>query len=566
MAKFLSLLCATLLYAPPALAQIPSDAIRRLVPGRPVERTMQGGDVHRYQVGLRAGEHLEVVVNQRGIDIVLISLQPDGRKISEVDSPNGAQGPEPISVTASTTGSYQLEVRSLQADAAPGRYEIRIEALLTARQYRTRLADERARDDAIVRRLVSQATPLRSVTPGSGFADLLPLKEILRDVRVVGLGEATHGTREFFQLRHRLVEFLVSEMGFTVLAMEGSYAAFTRINDYVLHGVGDRAEVLAGQGYWILDVEEVAALIDWLRAHNTTVPHDRKVRFVGIDANANRTAMDAVIAWLARVAPDRASNAEALFERIRQEDAKAIDFAPTVVTAAELADLYRLISYVVLNKARFASRTSEEETETMLHNLRLVAQFAEFNNADPVDGGGTRDGYMAENFQYIVNRSTSDARFVVLAHNAHISKRGTGRFPAMGSYLQRSLGTAYYALGFAFGEGEFQAQVTGEGKPRVRVFRLGPAPQRTIDWYLARAGAGNFIIDLKRLPDGSVTSQWLQSTQRMHWVGAVFSESWSDRQWTQPFVLERDFDGLVFIERTTAARPTLTGGRDGMLE
>lgn len=529
----------------------------------PIERMMQGGEVHRYQVTLSTGQYLKVVVDQRGIDVVVTALRPDGVKISEVDSPNGTQGPEPISVAASASGVYQFEVRSLEANAAPGRYEIRLEELLSAEQYRRRLVDENVRDEAVVARLKNQAIPLRSVTAGSGLDDLMPLKDVLRDVRVVGLGEATHGTREFFQLRHRILEFLVKDMGYTVLAVEGSYAAFMNINDYVLHGKGDRAKVLADQKYWILDTEEVAAMIDWMRAHNQTVPNERKVKFLGIDSNANELAMRLVTDYLGKVAPERVQSAETVFQNILPEDLKAINFAPTEVPAARRSDLYKLISHLVLNKARFVRDTSPEEFETALQHLRLIAQFTEFNSPGVVDGGGTRDGYMAENFQYIVNGEKPTTRFIVLAHNAHISKRDTGNLPAMGSYLQKSFGNGYYAFGFAFNQGSFQAQVAGQGTPRVREFTLGAAPERTVEWYFARTGIASYIVDLRRLQNDETLSQWLKATHRMHWVGAIFSEEWGQSQWTQPFLLSRDFDGLIFIEKTTSARPTPTGRRTG---
>jgi erythromycin esterase len=134
----------------------------------------------------------------------------------------------------------------------------------------------------------------------------------------------------------------------------------------------------------------------------------------------------------------------------------------------------------------------------------------------------------------------------------------------MGSYLRKIFGNGYYAFGFAFNQGEFQAQVSGEGKPRVQVFRLGPASERTVDWYLARAGVGNYIVDFRRSQKDKAVSQWLQATHRMHWVGAIFSDKWGEPQWTQPFVLSRDFDGLIFIEKTTPARPTPTGRREGI--
>ncbi|MFE7115087.1 erythromycin esterase family protein, partial [Streptomyces sp. NPDC057654] len=93
--------------------------------------------------------------------------------------------------------------------------------------------------------LAANAVPLvGGLTAGAPTADLEPLKRTLDGVRAVGLGEATHGTREFFLLKHRLLEFLVTEMGFTVLAMEAGASAALAVNDYVLHGIGEAADVL----------------------------------------------------------------------------------------------------------------------------------------------------------------------------------------------------------------------------------------------------------------------------------------------------------------------------------
>jgi erythromycin esterase len=79
--------------------------------------------------------------------------------------------------------------------------------------------------DEVIGWLTRNALPLSSLSAGAPTTDLQPLKSVLGGVRIVGLGEATHGTREFFQLKHRLLEFLVTEMGFSALAMEASASA-----------------------------------------------------------------------------------------------------------------------------------------------------------------------------------------------------------------------------------------------------------------------------------------------------------------------------------------------------
>src|SRR5690348_16288283 len=81
-----------------------------------------------------------------------------------------------------------------------------------------------ADDEAVATWIEQHAVPLRTVRAGSGFTDLEPLRAVLHDVRVDGLGEATHGTSEFQQVKHRLLEFLVTQMGFTAFAIEAAYS------------------------------------------------------------------------------------------------------------------------------------------------------------------------------------------------------------------------------------------------------------------------------------------------------------------------------------------------------
>ncbi|MBA4122873.1 MAG: tetratricopeptide repeat protein [Acidobacteria bacterium] len=100
--------------------------------GKPIERQLAGNEAHSYKIALAANQYLHVVVEQRGIDVVVALFAPDGKKIAEVDSPNGTQGEEPISIVAEAAGSYRLEVRSPEAKVAAGRYQVKVEELRTA--------------------------------------------------------------------------------------------------------------------------------------------------------------------------------------------------------------------------------------------------------------------------------------------------------------------------------------------------------------------------------------------------------------------------------------------------
>jgi erythromycin esterase len=125
--------------------------------------------------------------------------------------------------------------------------------------------------------LKEHAIPLRTVEAGHGFADTQPLKQVIGDAQIVSLGEATHGTREFFQLKHRMFEFLVSQMGFTVFSIEANWPESLAVNDYVLNGKGDPAKALSGMYFWTWDTEEVLDMIRWMRQYNEDPTHVHKI-------------------------------------------------------------------------------------------------------------------------------------------------------------------------------------------------------------------------------------------------------------------------------------------------
>jgi CHAT domain-containing protein/tetratricopeptide (TPR) repeat protein len=106
--------------------------LRLLEPGKLIEREMTEGQAHYFQIILASGQYLRVVVNQRGIDVVVTLIGPDGKKLIEADSPNGARGSEMVELITGLAGDYRLEVRSVEKDGATGRYEVKIAQLREA--------------------------------------------------------------------------------------------------------------------------------------------------------------------------------------------------------------------------------------------------------------------------------------------------------------------------------------------------------------------------------------------------------------------------------------------------
>jgi erythromycin esterase-like protein len=137
----------------------------------------------------------------------------------------------------------------------------------------------------LVRKIGRAAIPIESVDPGNRFADLAPLGRIWQGVRVVALGEATHGTSEFFRMKHRMTEFLVTQMGFRHFAIEMDERRAKPIDEYIQ---GERNENPVRNLYWPWRTQEVAATIDWMRRYNQSAPAVDRLHFHGIDYQGER--------------------------------------------------------------------------------------------------------------------------------------------------------------------------------------------------------------------------------------------------------------------------------------
>ena len=151
---------------------------------------------------------------------------------------------------------------------------------------------------AVIDWVRANAIPLKTVEAGNGFEDMRPLGKTIGDARIVALGEATHGTREFFQLKHRMVEYLATELGFSVFAIEANMPEAYRVNDFIENGTGDPKKLLKGMYFWTWDTQEVLDMILWMRKFNQS--GRGHIRFAGFDMQSPEVPLANVRSFVVR--------------------------------------------------------------------------------------------------------------------------------------------------------------------------------------------------------------------------------------------------------------------------
>jgi erythromycin esterase-like protein len=162
-----------------------------------------------------------------------------------------------------------------------------------------------ADDHTVIEWIRGHAVRLQTPQAGHGFGDMQPLKKIIGKARVVALGDAAYGTREFSQLKHRMLEFLASEMGFSILSIAADMPEAYRLNDYVLTGAGDPAKLLRSMDVQAWNTQEVFEMIRWMRQFNQS--GKGRVEFTGFGTGNIKVAMETVRDFIVRNHPAYAS-------------------------------------------------------------------------------------------------------------------------------------------------------------------------------------------------------------------------------------------------------------------
>ena len=224
--------------------------------------------------------------------------------------------------------------------------------------------------------LTQHTITLAGTDPTQRTDDLAPLAGMVGTAHIVGMGEGTHGTREFFLMKHRMLEFLVQQMGFTYFAIEATSPESDDMNRYVLGGDGDPKKLLSHLYFWTWNTQEVLDMITWMRQWNSTAPASQRVQFLGFDMQYPGASMDSVAAFIARVDPASSDFVSDRFSCIvpfrnhfqtpgQQPTAYASrDTATKAACAADLQSVYDLIS----GKRATYERAEPNSFEAVLHH------------------------------------------------------------------------------------------------------------------------------------------------------------------------------------------------------
>ena len=418
--------------------------------------------------------------------------------------------------------------------------------------------------DTLAERVRRRAHPLASP------ADLDPLLARIGDARFVLLGEATHGTHEFYAWRAAITQRLIEEKGFSFVAVEGDWPDCYAVNRYVKGypdaGASAEAVVHAFERWptWMWANREVAELAEWLRAHNASQPVERHVGFYGLDVYSLWDSMREVVQYLERIDPEAARQARrayGCFDPYHQDEQQYAAAAALVPTACE----DEAVAMLGTLRARAPEyREDGRDAYFAAEQNALIVRNAERYYRAMVRGGSAswnvRDRHMAETLDRLVAHHGAGAKAIVWEHNTHI---GDARYTTMrrsrtvnvGQLVREAHGEApdqgdgVMLVGFGTHRGTV---IAGEewGEPMRRV-RVPPAREGSWEDVLHRAGDG---ADLLLVFDGSVNGgiRGLEEWRDHRAIGVVYNPDYERFGNYVPTLVPRRYDAFVFVDESRA--------------
>jgi erythromycin esterase-like protein len=405
-----------------------------------------------------------------------------------------------------------------------------------------------------------------------GTDDFAPILERIGDARFVLLGEASHGTHEFYRVRAEVTKALIRHHGFRAVAVEADWPDAYRVNRFVRGRDTDADAEEALRGFrrfpqWMWRNADVLDFVGWLRSHNDGLPDEHRAGFYGIDLYSLHASMAAVVAYLRRVDPaaaDRAARRYGCFER-HGDDPQHYGYAATLGLSpscerdvvAQLVDLRaRAASYAARD-----GRVAMEDLFFAEQNARLVANAERYYRAmfgSRTSSWNLRDEHMAETLEGLeqfLGRNGAPAKIVVWAHNSHLgdaraTEMGDGGELNVGQLVRQRVGTDVVLIGFSTYTGTVTAASDWD-EPAERK-RVRPALAGSIEAVMHEVGLRAFALDLV---EPNEATEALDTPLLERAIGVIYRpdterQSHYFRAW-----LPEQFDVLLHYDETRAVDP-----------
>ncbi|MFE3976831.1 MULTISPECIES: erythromycin esterase family protein [unclassified Peribacillus] len=403
----------------------------------------------------------------------------------------------------------------------------------------------RISQNSIAKSLELQAKQLKTSDPKQPLDDLKPLKDMIGNANYVGLGEATHGSSEIFMMKHRLVKYLVTELGFTNFGIEEDWGNGLKLNEYIQTGKGDPREFLK----LLYPNDEIVAMVEWMREYNADPVNKKKIQFIGLDLKMlDQSVFDKVINYVKEHHPDLLPEVEQSYKELSSVAGNLQEYMKltTEVKEKHMANAQKVVK-LLEDKTESNNETDSHELAWVKETTKVIENFTKMViPADYPSMVKLHDQYLAEHAVWAQEKL--GGKTMVWGHNIHIAKGVITEkmYPKVaGEFLKERVGNQYVAIGSTTTEGKYTAYISlSENKIAADTIQKN---ENSSNHMLGQVHYDQFLLDLRKL--NGAAQQWVKEKQPFFDGGAQIIPNVP--QYDDDVSLQEQFDIMVHIQKTT---------------
>ena len=383
------------------------------------------------------------------------------------------------------------------------------------------------------------------------------------DARVVLLGEATHGTSEFYRMRDRITRELILKKGFHFVAIEGDWPDAARVDHYVRHLEYPPSEWTAFARFptWMWRNNEVRAFVDWLRAHNAPLKPANRVAFHGLDLYSLYDSIRAVLKYLDEVDPETARVARERYGCLTpwQSDPATYGHAALTGTYPTCESEVAVVLTELLHKRRAYAERDGERFMDAVQNARLVANAEQYYRIMYYGSRASwnlRDSHMFETLKTLLAFYGQKSKAIIWAHNSHVGDAAATEMFSRGEYnighlCRKEFGDGAYAIGFGTNGGTVAAASNWDGPMEIK--KVLPAISESYESTCHAAAVPSFCLALRELERNGL--EGLRKPRQERAIGVIYRpESELASHYFQA-VLPDQFDEYIWFDESKAVTP-----------
>ena len=397
--------------------------------------------------------------------------------------------------------------------------------------------------------------------------DLGPLLRRIGSARVVLLGEATHGTSEFYRMRSRITRELVEKKGYAFVAIEGDWPDAARIDHYVRHAGYPPSEWTAFARFptWMWRNQEVAEFVDWLREHNGRLSAEARIAFHGLDLYSLYNSIRAVLLYLDDVDPRAARLARHRYGCLTPWQSDPATYGHAALTGQYPsceAEVASMLSELLQKHRSYAEHDGERFLDAV-QNAKLVANAERYYRVmyyGSRESWNLRDRHMFDTLETLLAFHGPDSKGIVWAHNSHVGDSAATEMAArqeinIGRLCRERYGEGAYAVGFGTHDGTVAAASDWDGPMEVK--RIRPALADSYEALCHSVGEERWLLPLRGTSPSTLV-RGLSKPRLERAIGVIYRPETELQSHYFEAVLPQQFDEYVWFDTTTATTPLAT--------